>query len=207
MPLTVDELRDEIANHLQDPAALLLNRDQLLEFLNSAAWDSANEGWVIDLQDDESINIATGTFEYAVPTGFSYIHDLFEETTAASSVFTNWIPWSRWRLKMGLTNQPVIWFDDQLFTINNGFGIRILGQGRPTTEYTSGSANIDTGMESFIRERAVAYAARNLSRHGGQHAQQYGQLAQEAFEISEMMLKHQAELFQPKRFSRKVPGR
>ena len=277
MPLTVDELTNELAHHLQDPAHQMVNRNQLLAFINSAAWDVANEGWNVDLQDDESIYIATATFEYAIPTGFSFMHDLWEEgtpvdvvsnlnevldttetgvdvvdgtlyavndriridnewmlvtaivvntltvtrailgTTAAThalataifrgpGTYYNWIPWARWQMKVGGANAPTLWLDDQLFTINIGRRIRLLGQGRPTTEYI-GKGTIDTGMESFIRERAVAYAARNMSRHGGQHATQYAQLAQEAWETSEMMLKHQAELFQPKRTSRKVPGR
>lgn len=277
MPLTVEELRDEISHHIQDPARTLISDGQLLEFINSAAWDAANKGWLVDLQDDESLYLATSTFEYAVPASFAYIHEIWEEgdatdvgsnlnealdtsetdvdvvngtlyavgdriridsewmqvTAVVANVLTvtrgvlgtiaathtsgtaifrgpgtynRWLPWSRWQIKRGLSNSPVIWFDNDLFTITVGHRLRVLGQSRPTTEYGE-DASIDTGMESFIRERAVAYAARNLSRSGSQHAQTFPPLGAEAYAASEDLLQQQAELFRPKRYSRVVPGR
>lgn len=206
MPLTVDELRGEMAHHLQDPASTLVNRDQLLSFINSAAWDAANEGWLLNVQ-DESLTLSASDFEYDVPAGLAYIHEIWQESTTGTSVYDDFIPWHQWEIVLDAASTPAIHFSRDSFTVVATLDLRLKGQARPTSEYTSGSANIDAGMESFIRERAVAYAARNLSRHGGAHAQQYAQLAQEALVTSESLLQQQAEFFRPKRYARAVPGR
>ncbi len=206
MPLTVDELRGEIAHHVQDPAYLLVNRAQVLTFINSAAWDAQNEGWLLDTQ-DESITFSSSDFEYDVPSGFAYIHELWMEGTTGTSVYDTFIPWHQWEIVLDAAGSPAIHFSRESFTPTATIDLRIKGQTRPTTEYASASANIDTGMESFIRERAIAYAARNLSRQGGAHAQQYAVLAQEAMVTSESLLQQQAELFRPKLYARVVPGR
>ncbi|KKN83857.1 hypothetical protein LCGC14_0295100 [marine sediment metagenome] len=206
MPLTVDELRNEIAHHLQDPAKRLVNQAQLLEFIDSAAWDAAAEGWLLSTQ-DESLSLGSSDFEYDVPSGLAYIHEIWQETTAATGIYDDFIPWHQWEIVLDASGTPAIHFSRETFTVVSGVDLRLKGQTRPTSEYSSGSSSIDAGMESFIRERAIAYAARNLSRHGGAHAQQYAQLAQEAQTISESLLQQQAEFFRPKRYSRAVPGR
>lgn len=206
MALTIDELRDEMAHHLQDPASQFVNRAQLLAFINSAAWDAANEGWLLDTQ-DESLTLTSGDYEYNVPSGLAYIHEIWREATTASGIYPTFVPWHQWEIVLDAAGAPAIHFSRDSFTVTVGIDLRLKGQTRPTTEYSSGSSNIDPGMESFIRERAVAYAARNLSRHGGAHAQQYAQLAQEAMATSESLLQQQSDLFRPKRYSRVVPGR
>lgn len=206
MPLTIDELQGEMAHHLQDPASTLVNRAQLLEFINSAAWDASNEGWLLNTQ-DESLTLTSADFEYDVPSGFAYIHEIWQEATAGTGVYPTFIPWYQWEIVLDAAGSPAIHFSRESFSITNAIDLRLKGQTRPTTSYTSALANIDAGMESFIRERAVAYAARNLSRHGGAHAQQYAALAQEAMVTSESLLQQQAELFRPKLYARVVPGR
>jgi hypothetical protein len=206
MPLTIDELRDEIANHLQDPASRLVNRAQLLEFINSAAWDAANEGWVVDLEEDESLSLTTGTYAYTVPASFVFIHEVIIADAAGDYPLSQLVPWSQWQIVMNGDTVQLLFSKDR-FTITNGRAVKLRGQARPTSEYTSGTASVDAGMESFIRERAVMYGARNLSRHSGAHAQQYAQLAQETLQTSELMLQQQAELFRPKEYSRVVPSR
>lgn len=204
MPLTVDELRDELAHHLQDSAHALINRNQLLEMINSAAWDAANGDWLIPL-DDETLETVAATYEYAVPASFLYIHDVWLES-ATAGLFDRRILRNQWRLLLtGTTPQLVL--DPDLHTITATRNLKLQGHRRPTTEYSEGTTNIDTGLESFIRERAVAYAARNLSRHGGQHAQQYAQLAQEAWQMSENLLQNRPEQYRLHIRSRLVPGR
>jgi len=61
-----------------------------------------------------------------------------------------------------IDNAPVIVFDSRLYTFTAGDRLKVVGQKRPT-EYTSDTETIQAGMESFIRERAIAYAARTLA--------------------------------------------
>ena len=206
MPLTVDELRDEMSHHLQDPASLLVNHDQLIEFINSAAWDAANAGWVVDLEESETLTLASSTYAYDVPASFAYVHELIVADAAGDYPLSQLIPWSQWQIVMNGATVQFLLSKDR-FTITNGRALKVRGQARPTSEYSSGSDNIDAGMESFIRERAIMYAARNLSRHSGAHAQQYAQLMVDAKATSDELLTKQAELFQPKTMSRVVPSR
>lgn len=206
MPLTVDELRDEMSHHLQDPAHELVNRQQLLEFINSASWDAANSDWLIPL-DNEATVLAGATYEYTVPANFLYVHDLWLES-ATDGLFDRRVLRNQWRILLTGTT-PQIVFDPDLFTITAGRQVKVQGHRRPTTEYAAptDTTNIDTGLESFIRERGVAYAARNLSRHQGGHAQQYAQLAQEAWQMSENLIQNRPEQYRLHIRSRPVPGR
>jgi hypothetical protein len=206
MAWTVDELRDEIASHLQDPASQLVNRQQLLQFINSAAWDAANEGWVIALEEDESLTLAAGTYDYTIPSGFAYLHEVYVANAGGTYGEAELVPLNRWRLVYN-SSAAKLRFSEEFFTITDTRSVKLVGQARPTSEYSEDTDNIDAGMESFIRERATMYAARNLSRHGGQHAQQYAQLEQEALQTSELMLRQQPERFQPKEYARPVPLR
>lgn len=206
MALTVDELRAELSHHIQDPARTLVNNDQLLSFINSAAWDAANEGWVLSIQ-DESLTLAGSDYEYDVPAGLAYIHEIWSEAVAAAGTYPTFIPWHKWDIVVDAASTPAIHFSRQSFTPVVSIDLRLKGQTRPTTEYSSGSTSIDPGMESFIRERAVVYAARNLARRGDATAQGYAALAQEAMITSEALLQKSAEFFRPKRYSRAVPGR
>jgi len=206
LPLTIDELRDEISHHIQDPANRLVNRDQLLEFINSAAWDAAASGIVIPLEESESLTLVTGQFDYTVPASFAYIHEIWSETTAATNVYPDIIPWNRWQLVFD-GSVSVIRFSREFFTIVNDLDLKVKGHERPTSEYSSATSNIDAGLESFIRERAVSYAARYMARNSGTQAQQYAQLVQEAFQTSEALLQQQEEFLRPSVYSRAVPNR
>ncbi len=203
MPLTIEELRDEIGNHLQDPAHLLLNRQQILEFVNSAAWDAANGDWLLP-NDDVSLETAASTYIYTIPTGFEYIHDIWLESSTANQ-YDERILRNQWRLLLVGSTASII-FDSILWTVVATRNLKLVGHARPTTEYTSDTQSVDVGLESFIRERATAYGARNLSRHGGQHAQQYSQLFQDAYQTSESLLQNRPEQYRLHLRSRFVPG-
>ena len=202
MALTIVELQDEISNHLQDPAHLLLNTQQLLEFINSAAWDAANMDWLLP-KSEESVVTAASTFEYAVPSGYEYIHDIWLESST-SDQYDERILRNQWKIGLVSTTATII-FDSVLWTVVATRNLKLDGHARPTTEYAA-SASIDVGLEAFIRERAISYGARNLSRHGGQHAIQYSQLAQEAYQTSADMLTNRPEQYRLHLRSRHVPG-
>ena len=205
MPLTIVELQTEMGHHLQDAAHTLLNTAQLLAFINSAAWDAAAEGWLLDVQ-DESLTIASGDYEYDVPAGIAYIHEIWTEATTGTGLYPTFVPWHQWEIVLDASGDPAIHFSRESYTPVASIDVRLKGQTRPTSEYGA-SASIDTGMESFIRERAVSYAARNLSRQGGTHSQMYAALSEAAMVKSEALLQQNAEFFRPKTYSRAVPGR
>ena len=204
MALTIEELRDEVSNHIQDPAHLLLNRQQLLEFINSAAWDASNGEWLLPL-DSESLETSSGVFEYTVPSTFVYIHEVWLESSTANQ-FDVRIVRNEWRLQLVGSTSTLI-FDSLLHSITVTRNLKLVGHLRPTVEYSEDTDNVDAGLESFIRERAVALGARNLARGGGQQAQQYAQLAQEAYQTSADMLANRPEQFRMHLYSRLVPGR
>ena len=204
MALTIEELRDEVANHLQDPEHRLLNRQQLLEFINSAAWDAANGDWLIP-NDDVSLATSASTYIYTVPTGIEYISDIWLESSTTDQ-YDERILRNQWRLLL-VAATPSVVFDSILWTITATRNLKLVGHARPTTEYTEETDSVDQGLESFIRERATSYASRNLARQGGQHAQQYAVLAQEAYQTSENMLTNRPEQYQLQLRSRVVPGR
>ncbi len=206
MALTVAELKDEISHHIQDPSHFLVNTDQLLEFINSASWDAAAEGAVLPIEDNESLTISTGTFEYNVPATFAYIHEIWQEATATSDIYPAFVPWNRWLLSYNGSN-AIIRFSREYYTITNDIDLQVLGHRRPTPEYSEDTENIDAGLESFIRERAIAYAARNLSRTGDTAAQAYAQLYLDAIQSSTTILKEQTEFVRPGIYSRAVPLR
>lgn len=205
MALTVNTLRDRVAHHIQDPSHSLVNRDQLLAFLNSAAQDVSNEGWLLPTQ-DESLTIGSADYEYDVPSGLVYIHEIWQESATGAGTYPTFVPWHQWEIVVDASSTPAIHFSRDSYTITASIDLRLKGHTRPTTLYADGDT-LDTGMESFLRERTIEYAARYMARHGGAHAQMAAQLSQEAHVISESLLQQQGEFFRPKRYSRVVPGR
>ena len=195
-------MQDEISNHLQDPAHLQLNTQQLLEMINSSAWDAANMDWLLP-KSDESLETASSTFEYAIPSGFEYIHDIWLESST-SNQFDERILRNQWKIGLVSTTATLI-FDSVLFTIVVTRNLKLDGHARPTTEYAA-DANIDVGLEAFIRERSIMYGARNLARRGGQSSLQSSELAKETFQTSEAMLQNRPEQYRLHLRSRHVPG-
>lgn len=200
--MNVDDIRDEIAHHLQDPAKAQVNNQQLLEFLNSAARDAGNEGVVIPLEDDESLTLIAADFDYAVPTSFAYIHEINMETGVASGIYTILVPWARWRIIVD-AGVPQILFSRDLFTITAGLKLKLRGHKRPVS-YTDGAETVDIGLESFLRERAAAYGARFLTHGQSQRARTYDQMFQDAWQASEGLLQQLPETYRPNDYSQRV---
>lgn len=204
--MTVNELLQEIAQHLGDPRMERLDVDRLIFFLNSAARDAANQGWYILEEEDESITLSANTYDYNVPANFAYIHELWIEDTSQSGVFTEFVPYHHWALVLD-GGVPKIRFDKNLAHLPTGKRVKVVGQRRPTTNYSVGATSIDTGMESFLRERSVAYAARFLAGGGPELQQWYSQLAAQSFAISQEMLSSHPQQFRLRSNARYVPTR
>ena len=200
--MTVDELITDIGHHLQDPSHAVVNAIQIVGFINDAAHDAANEGWVLKMDDDESVTITSGTFEYAVPEDFVYIYELRDQSNFTD---LNIIPVSYWKIENGVT--PVIRFSRDLYDSTTGAGtLQIKGHKRPKQDYTD-SDSIDAGMESFLRERALSYAARNVSKGSSGRAQTYVRMAETTWLRSESLMEDQQDLFRPLAYAQRVYGR
>jgi hypothetical protein len=137
---TVSSLRERLAIAVSDPMMVRMRPYQYINAINMAVEDAKSDGWVLPINDDESLAFATADYDYDVPSDFAYIHNLWLETGAATSVFTTWIPWSHWRLAYD-GSAPGIRFDEELATeLTNGYGIRVEGHKRPSVYTASISA-------------------------------------------------------------------
>ena len=74
--MTVDELRDELALLIHDPASSEVNRALLLTFINTAARDARNSGWLLPIEHAESVELLSNEFEYDIPTGFAFLKEI-----------------------------------------------------------------------------------------------------------------------------------
>lgn len=128
--------------------------------LNDAAQDAKNSGWLIVLEDDESLEFAANTYEYNVPASFAYVSELRVENTATStSTWDEVVPDHFWDIR--LDSSVPKFFIHRGFALPVGKAMKVIGQQRPTI-YSSGTTGlaetIDPGFESFLRDRALAFA-------------------------------------------------
>lgn len=130
---------------------------QLLTFINDAALDLRNSGWLKILADDESIEFSTNDYDYDVPSSFAFIHELrVENTSLTPATFDEIVDRHFWRISEDVAGTPEIVFHTA-FPIPSGRKLKVLGQERPSL-YTAITNTIDAGMESYIRESATASA-------------------------------------------------
>lgn len=199
--MDVASLKKSIASHLHDPATRAVSDAQLLDFINDAARDAGNAGWLIDL--DRSVIISSqNTDQFTVPANFVYILNIYNNSSPGATRLEQFY----WKLVL-TGGTPKIYLDTRLTSQTNS--ITIEGYKRPST-YTSDTDTIDVGIESFLRERALAYAARYMARSGSQIAAQYEQLFQDAFAVSDQILQQQLSrqlMMYNLREARRVPGR
>jgi hypothetical protein len=292
---TVNVHREEIAYNVGDPMLDKIKEETLLVFINRAARDVINSGWLLPQEYAENVELIQNQFEYDVPARFAFIqmirigdatadnaatvdsgtntaealdatetdvevvdasifavNDLIQvdseimlvtavdtstdiltvtrgyfSTTAAThdtatdverphsnTAFDYIIPRAYWRLKLqtggantttaALGSRPQIVFDSVLFSFTGGTPLQIVGQKRPSV-YTQGSDTLDAQMESFIVERATAYAARFLFAQGDHP--HLNQVYHDSMNNSAAFLvRHPAE-FRVKPSSTRVPGR
>lgn len=76
MALTVDHAREQVSYGAGDPFMEMINRDHILGFINQAAHDIRNSGWLLRMQHVESIQLLSNEYEYDVPLNFAYVKEL-----------------------------------------------------------------------------------------------------------------------------------
>lgn len=157
---TIQDLLDSIKAQLRDSDLVEVTITQIQSFLNDAAQDAKNSGWLIDLEDDESLTWTNNTYEYAVPASFAYVSELRVENTATSpSTWDEVVPSHFWEIR--LDSSVPTFFIHRGFPIPDSRLMKVVGQKRPTI-YSSGATGlaetVDSGFESFLRDRALALA-------------------------------------------------
>jgi len=292
---TVNELLLDIALNVGDPMLERIKESHVLGFINRAARDLINAGWLLPQAHAENIELRSDEWEYDVPALFAYIEEIrlgdktvgtaatiatgvlldgaiadttttlatvddssifavndliqidteimlvtavptattltitrgYYSTTAAShlddasvlrphadTIFDYVIPRPYWRIKTqtggantttaALASRPQFVFHSRFFSFTAGTPLQIVGQRRPNT-YTSGLTTIDAHMESFIVERATAYAARFLFA-AGDH-QHLDIVYRESMATSDAFFGYHPAEFRVKPSSTRVPGR
>jgi hypothetical protein len=157
---TVLDLVDSIKGQLRDSDLVEVTITQLQGFINDAAQDAKNSGWLIVLEDDESLTWTANTYAYSVPASFAYVSELRVENTATSpSTWDEVVPDHFWEIR--LDSSVPKFFISRGFPIPNAKLMKVIGQERPTI-YSSGATGlaetVDLGFESFLRDRALALA-------------------------------------------------
>jgi len=202
---TFADLTAGVALRCHDSGKLELTDTQYGLLVNQAIDDLAAEQIVTPLAEDESLTLAANVWDYTVPADFAYIKELRLESAAASSKYPNVIHPSLWRLTIETTTTAIIKFDENEFTPTAGLHLKVIGQKR--VAQLSGVLVAEPGLESFIRERAIGYAADILAGGVSELSAWRRALVQEAWTRSNLILQRIPREWRPLPDSKRVPGR
>ena len=156
MATTFGSLKRHIGAKIHDPQFIFVSEGLIEGFIQDAYEDLKLTGWLLPVEEDESITMAADTYSYAVPANFAYIYMLLEEDFATPGQYDYFIPDNSWRLGYD-AGVPVFLFNSLAWGPTAGKKIKIVGQQRPTVPLVDATA-IEDGFVSFIRMRTEAYA-------------------------------------------------
>lgn len=200
---TVQNLVDSIEIHIRDVANVEVTEAQLLILLSDAAQDAGGAGWLIHLEDDESLAFITDTVEYAVPASFVYIKDLrFEGATADE--YPDIIPRHYWQMR--IEGGVAVIFLDPNYSFTAARKIKVVGFRRPPTFSAMGNT-VEPGLEAFLRDRATCFALRFMSAGSSELDRLRREQAEIKFRDSEIMLERRPDFLRVVPAPRYVPGR
>ncbi len=202
---TVLDIIDSVKARMREDDRIEVTFAQMISFINDAAQDLVASGWVIQDLDEAGLFVA-GTYEYVVPSGIAFIHEIrIENTVTSPSTWDEIIPLHFWRI--GEYDSPMINFH-KAFPIPDAKLMRVLGQKRPSL-YTATADTIDSGMEPYIRESALASALSFQSAAIPELEQSRSRfaLAGEARLRAEQFLSRSPQRFRQFPNARYVPGR
>lgn len=177
----------QVARRVNDYAQQELTAAAYLDFVNQAIADLDAKGWRRPRSEDATTILVQDTYDYAVPSNFAWIQHIIVEDTDGKYRAENIIPHHAWYAWANSSGVPTIHFYPDAFSqLRSGAHLKFIGQRRFTT--VSASDSIVPIAESFIRERAVAYAAQSLSMGSDEQAQQRARIGQAAWATSEKAL-------------------
>jgi hypothetical protein len=201
---TFANLQAAVALRCHDSGSLELTAASYGILLNQAIDDLTAEQIVTPLAEDESLTLAANVWDYTVPTGFAYIKELRQESAVASGKYPNVIHPSLWRLTIETAATAIIKFDENEFTPVAGLHLKVIGQKR--VAQLTGADVAEPGLESFIRERAIGYAADILAGGVSELSAWRRGLTQECWQRSALILQRVPREYRPLPDSKRVPG-
>lgn len=154
---TVQEIVDEIKTEVRDADEYEITIAGVRAYINAAARDASGQGWLLHLTDDESLQFASNTYEYAVPASFAFIRDLFYEDASISEIFDDIIPRHYWHIRIDVGATPTFIIHSSWTLPAPNKKMKVVGFKRPTI-YAAVTETVDVGMEAFLRDRAISHA-------------------------------------------------
>jgi len=200
--LTGNTLADRVAERCRDGTNTENLQANYLLFMNDAVADLHAAGWYAEVEENETITLVTDDYEYDVPATFVSIYEL--RVVSAGGEYDTIIP--RWQWRIGYDgDKPQIFFDTRYFTLINGRTVKVVGQCRFVD--LAGTTAVPLPIIAFIRERAVYYAANALIAGNSKLDQERARIAEQAWNLSEMLLANAPDECLILPGSRLVPGR
>jgi hypothetical protein len=200
----VSALQTNMALRLHDTANAEISAAQLITFLNMGVDDIKAAGWLIYLEESESLTEAANTYSFAVPAGFAYINKILRQNTSTNTYDYD-LDVESWRLALD-GGVPTLFFDQRRYQPSPGARLKIVGQSRPAS-YTAGSDTVDTGLEAVLREAALYYAFQFDAAGRSEYAGWRQTETQLAYTRFQQMLSYGPQQFRMKPNSRYVPTR
>jgi hypothetical protein len=198
-------IKDDVSLRCHDPSKLELTDVQYGLIVNQAIDDLSAEQIVLPLAEDETTILSAAVYDYTVPASFSWVKELRQESAVGSGKYPTVIHPSLWRLTIETATTAVIKFDENEFAIIVGAHIKVIGQKR--VPQLAGTATVEPGLESFIRERAIGYAADILAGSTSELSVWRRSLVQECWQRSNLMLARLPREYRPAPDTKRVPGR
>lgn len=199
------DLAQSCALHVRDEGFNELSKSNWTRFIGDAGIDARDSGWFLPMSDDTSITVTAQTYNYAVPAGFAYVDAiLLGETINDTDIFLREVPANHWdiRLRDGVPNFELNTVTEMI----TGKPLKVIGQKRPGI-YTTQADTLDSGMESFLRERALYFGFRFLGAGVSELSRWRQIMAQQAWATSEAFLKRHPQEFRMRPNAREVLGR
>lgn len=205
MAITILDIVDEILDQIRGPDDLAIDIPKIQSYINSAAREASSSGWVLPIEEDESLTFSANTYEYTVPSGFAYIYELrVEDDTTTPSTWNEIIEKHLWRVGYDESVDKIFFHRAYVLPVDKS--LKVVGQKRLST-YSSLSDSVDVGPEAFLRARAMASALGFVHSAGeGLDAQRFGMWQQHRRD-AELLLSRQPMLLRVKPDSVWVPGR
>lgn len=195
---TAQNIVDQIQVHCRDTGAAEITEAQLLALVNDAAMDAAIRGWMVPIEDDESVTFSAVSVN--VPADFAWIREIRYGTN-----FPSIIPRQYWSVSLN-GGVPVIYFDSRLTGVSGT--LKFIGWKRPKTTYALVDT-IEVGLESFLRERGAHYALTYMAQGTSELDRSRQQTAEVKYRNAEEIIQQRVEsadrtsVYAP----RTVPGR
>ncbi len=191
MPTVLDVV-DSIMDSIRGPDAVEITIPQVQQFINDAVYEARSSGWLLPMEDDESLTFAANTYEYNVPADFAYVYELrVEDDTTTPSTWNEFIDRHLWDIRI----------DESVpkFFIHRGTrlpvpqSLKVVGQKRLTV-YSALATTVDPGVEAWLRARATATALGFIHSTGDLDGQRFTMWQQHRRDAELLLARHPMEL-------------